>query len=350
MTEPNRAAIPVICDRCRAEGLAGEDPFAAFGDLLDFAPVPRRQKRANGWDEEAQRAFIAALSLTGSQRAAARAVGLAAFGVKQLLDTPGSEEFAAAVDEAHAIAADERSRRLAEGVRAIAAEQSAWRPPDPPWAGAATRAGRSGPARALASSGPARLAAAHEMSQEERRAAIDRIMEGLIDPYLLRLSMEREARLAGQIVAADFYLRQVTFMEVLLDMVSGDGFRVLRDFRRDGFDLTQIAQTPVSRLLGAARREYWEAIGEPVGPEHPPRDRLEEHDGYSTEPLEFIWGGPPEYREEQERALEERHARDARAQVEWEAAARRDYERRRAASPLIDEEPGQAGQPRSSED
>jgi hypothetical protein len=71
------APIPVVCDRCRAEGLAGDDPFEAFGDLLDFEPVPRRKARADGWDAECQRAFVAALSLTGSVRAAARAVGKA---------------------------------------------------------------------------------------------------------------------------------------------------------------------------------------------------------------------------------------------------------------------------------
>jgi hypothetical protein len=125
--------IPVLCDRCRAEGRAGEDPFAAFGALLDFDPVPRRTNRADGWDSEVQRAYIAALSLTGSDRAACRAVGRSAFGVTQLLAHEGSESFAAAREEALAIAADARRLRLAEGVRAVAAEQAGWRPPDPPW-------------------------------------------------------------------------------------------------------------------------------------------------------------------------------------------------------------------------
>ena len=34
-------AIPVICDRCREEGLAGDDPFTAIRDLLNFEPVQR---------------------------------------------------------------------------------------------------------------------------------------------------------------------------------------------------------------------------------------------------------------------------------------------------------------------
>lgn len=81
--------LHVVCDRCRAEGLAGEDPFQAFGALIDFEPVPRRTKRADGWDPEVQRAFIAALSLTGSDRAAARAVGKSAYGVSQLIEHEG---------------------------------------------------------------------------------------------------------------------------------------------------------------------------------------------------------------------------------------------------------------------
>jgi len=62
-------AIPVICDRCRAEGHAGEDPFAAIADLLEFEPVKRRA-HVNNWTAEHQRALIAALATTGSPRQA----------------------------------------------------------------------------------------------------------------------------------------------------------------------------------------------------------------------------------------------------------------------------------------
>lgn len=44
----NLALTPVICDHCRAEGLAGEGPFADFGAFFDFEPVPRRKNRADG--------------------------------------------------------------------------------------------------------------------------------------------------------------------------------------------------------------------------------------------------------------------------------------------------------------
>jgi hypothetical protein len=52
-------SIPVICDRCRQTGLAGEADFSHLGDLLEFEPVPRK-KRAHGWSRERQHAAIAA--------------------------------------------------------------------------------------------------------------------------------------------------------------------------------------------------------------------------------------------------------------------------------------------------
>jgi hypothetical protein len=67
-------AVPVICDKCRAEGMAGDEAFSGVPEILDFEPVPRRA-RADGWRPEHQRAFIAALAITGSPRQAARAVG-----------------------------------------------------------------------------------------------------------------------------------------------------------------------------------------------------------------------------------------------------------------------------------
>jgi hypothetical protein len=321
--------IPVICDRCRAQGQAGEDPFAAFGALLDFEPVPRFSARADGWDAEVQRAYIAALSLTGSDRAACRAVGKSAFGVKQLIAHEGAEGFCAAREEALALAPDERSRRLADGLRTVAAEQADWHPPAPPWASAATRRLPSPPPEE------------EPMTDEQKKEWL----ADIVQRYLYKVKAERECRLAGKIVAADYYLRQLTWIEVALDLLSSGGFQLLKDFRKGEHPLVHIAETPFSRILGEARRRQWREMGEPPRPEHPPRAYLKEHDGFSTEPLEFLRGGPPPFQAQQKREFEERHARDAEAQLAWEAEARQDYERRRQATPLIDEEPGWAGQP-----
>jgi hypothetical protein len=333
-------SIPVICDRCRAEGLAGEDPFAAFGALLDFEPVPRRTSRADGWDAEVQRAFIAALSLTGSPRQAARAVGKAAYGAEQLRRAQGNEGFLAAWDQAMALSADERSRRLAEGLRAVAAEQSGWRPSDPPWARAASR-GRILSERASGRR-TARRAAEGPAAEAGKPGAAREWLNRFVRNYLMKVEQERKARLSGKIVAADFYLRQMTWQEVALDLMSGDGFKVLEDFRCAGHDLVDIAETPMSKLMGEARRMKWAELGEPPRPEHPPRHLLVDHGGFSTEPLEYTKGGIALSHEEQRRIFDERHARDAEEQIAWEARARADAAARRERSEAAPQDPPRA--------
>lgn len=139
--------VHLLCDRCRAEGQLGEDPFAAYAGLLEFTPVPRRTTRADGWDQQCQRAFIAALAATGSARQAAAAVGKAQFGVENLKKAPGNESFMAAFERALAFYAENRSLRLADGVRAasaLAAHRHA-AAPRPAWINAATRRGAIAP-------------------------------------------------------------------------------------------------------------------------------------------------------------------------------------------------------------
>ena len=91
--------------------MAGDEAFAAIPDLLDFEPVPRRP-HANGWSPEHQRAFIAALAITGSARQAARHVGRATFGAEQLRLAKGGKSFAAAWDSALDLARDRELNRL----------------------------------------------------------------------------------------------------------------------------------------------------------------------------------------------------------------------------------------------
>jgi len=302
--------IPVICDRCRAEGFGDAGGFADFGDLLDFEPVPRRP-RADGWTPEVQRAFIAALAVTGSDRQAARGVGKAQYGVEQLKKAKGNEGFMAAHARALATAADDKNRRLAAGVHAVAGPAAHWRPPDPAWANAATR-GRGALAR------PA-VPPEETVSDEQKLAWI----QELVRKYLLKVRHERKARLAGSVVEADFYVRQLTYIEVSIDLMSTDGFEVFRNFRDGDHHILDIAETPFSRILGEARRAAWAERGEPPRPEHPPRRYLADQGRFSTEPLEFIRGGPPEDREAQQAAFDERYRRDAQAQLAWEAEASR---------------------------
>jgi hypothetical protein len=115
------AAIPVICDRCRAEGSAGGTGFADIRDLLAFDPVQRRA-HVNNWTAEHQRAFIAALAITGSPRQAARAIGRHAFGAEQLRTAKGGRSFADAWDAAIELAREREIARMHENLDALAAQ------------------------------------------------------------------------------------------------------------------------------------------------------------------------------------------------------------------------------------
>jgi hypothetical protein len=316
-------AIPVICDRCRAGGVAGAEGFTDVGDLLDFEPVPRRP-RADGWTAELQRAFIAALAVTGSVRRAARAVGKAAFGAEQLRKAKGAEGFDAAWDKAMALAAEKGRHRLAAGLGALAREDAADRPPAP--------AAEIAPPDPRFAGIPQDMLAELELTGE------------IIAKYLLKLQAERRCRLEGRIAEADFYLRQITVLEVALDTVSGQGMALLRDIRLGGHDLLRLAETEMSRRLDEARRAHWQACGDPPRPEYPPRHLLVEHDGFATEPLPVAHVLMPGH-EERHLRQEERFARDAADQIVWEARARQDFEDRRAAARPQSRETGRAGQP-----
>jgi hypothetical protein len=122
----------------------------------------------------------------------------------------------------------------------------------------------------------------------------------------------------------------------MLDLVCQGGFSALADFRVRGYHLVHIAETPFSKLLGEARRAKWAELGDAPRPEHPPRRYLEDHGRFSTEPLEFTRGGQELSHNEQQQVFEERHRREAEAQLIWEEAARRDYEARSTATKADD--------------
>lgn len=195
------------------------------------------------------------------------------------------------------------------------------------------------------------------LSEEEEDEIAAQSVESIIRKYLLKIVAEREAREEGRIVAADFYVRQLTFIEVLLDVASeGRGMQKLEEARHRGLHVIQIAQTDFSRVLDNARTRLWQECGDPPRPQHPPIDFLEERDGFWVEVEPALERGPDVEAREQARAQQWREA--AEAQVRWEAEARRDQERRRRASqdcrgqsekrsatPPLDEETVRPGQP-----
>ena len=306
------SAIPVICDRCRATGHAGEADFTHLGNLLEFDPVPRKTQRADGWTPERQRAFIAALTVTGSKRQAATAIGMAPFGIDQMLRSDGSDSFRAAYDRAMEIAAVNGSMRIASGVADAAARNA--------FLGNA----RGQQARNAQLTPPSRLRGLPPPDDREPALTEEQsfaLLENLFRKFVGKVAAERKARLAGEVVAADFYLRQVSFVEIALDLMSEglglDGWATLGDLRRGGYGVLDIAETRMSRLLDAKRRQQWATMAEPERPEHPPEYYLVRGRDVSTEPLESIWGG--EDGDQQRSLYAQRHADAAEAQAAWEA-------------------------------
>ena len=314
-------SIPVICDRCRSTGLSGEADFSHLGDLLEFTPVPRKKERVDGWTAERQRAFIAALSATGSKRRAALSIGMAAFGVDQLLKAEGNAGFKAAYDRAMLIAKANGSMKIAAGVADAAARNAAMTP-------------------------PSRLRG-HEPEPED---ALDEdsqwdLIHNIGVKFMKKVAAEREARLAGQIVAADFYLRQVTFLEATFDLTATafgwDAREALKQLRRCGHGIMKIVDTPFADSLDRSRRLWWAQQGEPDRPRHADVRFLQRHRasdgecstyvdqhatgalttparGYSAEEWAKMTG------DEQRAARQRQYDEDAAEQAEWERRAHAD--------------------------
>jgi hypothetical protein len=95
-TMPMSPPIPVLCDRCRAEGFAGDEGFGEIRDLLAFTPVPRR---------------------------AARTTGRHCNGAEQLRRARGSASFAAAWDAAIELYRERELLRMKDDLAGLAAEQ-----------------------------------------------------------------------------------------------------------------------------------------------------------------------------------------------------------------------------------
>ena len=215
---------------------AADDPEIAA--LLNFAPVPRGVKRADGWDPASQRGFIAWLAATGNVIAAARAVERSESGAKQLRREDERGEFDAAWKQAIALY---RSRN-----------------------GAGPRSPPTAPA--------ARPSAEPETPTE---AELDEywqlFCDGILETYLMKLQQEREARLRGCIVEADFYVRQLGWFDVVLDLAGRgvEAMEMIRGLTRDDLHAGRIVATPVSLLLDHARRSLWAKFGEPERPPPP---------------------------------------------------------------------------------
>lgn len=289
--------------------------------LLDFEPVARKVKRPDGWTPALQRELIARLAATGTLQAAVWQMGKHATGAEALYKTPSADSFRASWDAAIVIG------RRRNGLDCA--------PPFTREVPGITR--RAPPSRSRPQGDP------HPQDDEEDNLELKlEIAQRITVKFLRKVQAEREARLAGEIVAADFFLRQITALEVALDLLAQDcgysGFELLRNCRRGGHNLFDIAETPFTQLLDAERRRQWQQLGEPMRPDHPPEKYLEQfgpseaegHDGYSLEPTQATGPAsrpppgvdPHEWAtmgwDAQRLVLQGLYLEEAKAQAEWE--------------------------------
>lgn len=298
-TRPPPADIPDFADLAK-------DPEIA--PLLMFDPVVRKVKRPDGWTDELQRELIARIAATGTIQAAVWQMGKHATGAEALYKNPDADSFRGSWDAAIAIG------RRRNGLDS-----------QPPYLGPVPGIRRRGPQDADEDHRPQSVRGTDEdddgMPQDEKLA----LLENIHRKFLGKVRQEREARLKGEVVAADFYLRQITFLEVAFDMMAEglglDGWELLGTFRRGGHGVLEVAETPISKALDAKRRELWKAMSEPERPEHPPERYLEHDRDHSVEPLEYYCGGHEAAREAERARYAAQHAKDAESQAAWEASA-----------------------------
>lgn len=206
--------------------------------LLDFEPVVRKCRRRDGWTPANQRRYVVGLAETGNVDAAAQRIGRTMSGAYKVRASAGADGFAAAWDEALAL----HHRRN----------------PRPPPKGRPSRgeilagSGRSWPPRA-APPPPEPEAAAREE---------DELLAQILEKYRLKLRAERECRLAGRIVEADFYVRQLTFIEVGMDLAC-NAHELYEMLSNGDLEPFRTVATPMSLLFDALRRDYWREKGEP---------------------------------------------------------------------------------------
>jgi hypothetical protein len=174
------------------------------------------------------------------------------------------------------------------------------------------------------------------------------LIERIFGKFLRKVEAEREARLAGEIVSADFFLRQITCLEVMIDLIASgaglDPWNELARLKRKGANVFQIVDTPFTMFLDLRRREYWESNGEPMRPLAFREEFLHDHGTHRSAIQQNAYGAltaparghsEEQWRamthQQQEAARQRQFDEDAAEQVAWEAQARREHESRRAA-------------------
>ncbi|MDF2603066.1 hypothetical protein [Sphingomonas sp.] len=319
-------------------------PHPAAPDPLAFTPVPRRY-RHDGWTAERQRGFIHALAETGSVKAAARRIGKTTEGAYHMRRQPGADSFCAAWEAALASGVqrltDIAMERAVEGVpipvfhKGEQVGERRWyndrllmfllkhHLPDR-YGTPALAPGTRHPdtiAREAAQQCPVcrereETAARRAFAEAEAaKQSTEEFLNELLRTYQIKVQAERRERLDGNWAAADFYLRQLNFFELILE---GCGHRMdIIDMHTmenggEGMYNRQINCGPLTRVLDDIRRKIWEAAGEPPRPPIDLRDFLP----YTN------MNQQGDNARERQHARAEAQRRIAESQAVWEASAK----------------------------
>ena len=256
---------------------------------LEFTPVPRKRLRSNGLNPMRQRAFIAYLSVNGSVEMSATAIGASDSALYNLKRAEGAESFAAAWDNAiemgarrvldtlmdHAIhGTPEKLIKNGEVIlerRKYNTRAMMWivqqRFPEL-YGGNLNLSGR--PASSLphgiqklkeewrkeweeeAAQKAEAARAEAEAARTDQAATITRLLQ----QYQAKVREEYFHRSEGNILAADFALRQLAMIEVVLN-VGGASYDMIKAHFHNAPHGGPWS-TPISRALEDARHEAWE--------------------------------------------------------------------------------------------
>ena len=256
---------------------------------LEFTPVPRKRLRSNGLNPMRQRAFIACLSVNGSVEMSATAVGVSANSFYNLKRSEGAESFAAVWDTAiemgarrvldtlmdHAIHGTPE-KLLKDGQ--VILERRKYNTRAMMWivqqrfpelyGGNLNLSGR--PASSLPhgiqklkeewrkewEEEAAQKAAERDAAFAAAHNSHEATMARLCQKYQAKIREEYFFRAEGNAIAADFALRQLTHIEVVMD-IGGVSMELIREH----FHTAPHGgpwSTEASRALEDARHGAWE--------------------------------------------------------------------------------------------
>lgn len=300
--------------------------------VRDFTPVPRKY-RYDGWTVERQRGFIAALADTGSVTAACRRINMSIEGAYALRRQPGAEEFAAAWADAldHGVQslADIAIDRAREGV-AVPVYWKGEQVGERRWYNDRLLMfilrhhlpEKYGPLAPLppGTKHPATLAREAALTRAQAEAAAkaaqdkdDALTEELLRRYKAKIREERRYRLDGDVIAADYTLRQLAHIEMFIVTQGATGKlsdMIAAHHEKNGRYSPDLYAPGISDELAGIRAEVWAQLGDPPRPPIP----LPRHTLQST--------SPNPYTEKDRLAAQQRaQAMMAEAQALWEASA-----------------------------